>query len=328
LPASPYRRRIAVFGTHELVGAFAAHLAAGRNFRTSLVHDASFLPNISDAAFCRAMGHFIDHCRTHPIDEIVVALPGADERRVLQAVRGFASLPVDVRLAPDFAGFALAEAQLLSTEGLPLIKVSERPIRDWGKLLKELLDRFGGSMLLLFLAPLFVLVAVAIKLDSPGPVFFRQRRNGFNHRTFMMWKFRSMTHGADVPHGPYRQATRSDPRVTRVGKFLRRSSIDELPQLINVVKGEMSLVGPRPHPIALDNQYMSLIDQYASRHAVLPGITGWAQVNGYRGETDTSSKMAGRIAHDLHYIRNWSFSLDFWILALTIIRGFVHKNAY
>ena len=143
-----------------------------------------------------------------------------------------------------------------------------------------------------------------------------------------MWKFRSMTHAPDLADGAYRQATKGDPRITRVGAFLRRTSIDELPQLINVLRGEMSLVGPRPHPVALDDRYMTLIDQYASRHAVLPGITGWAQVNGYRGETDTDSKMAGRIAHDMQYIRHWSFKLDFWILALTVIRGFVHKNAY
>jgi lipopolysaccharide/colanic/teichoic acid biosynthesis glycosyltransferase len=133
---------------------------------------------------------------------------------------------------------------------------------------------------------------------------------------------------AKSPGTTYRQATRNDPRITRVGAILRKTSLDEFPQFINVLRGEMSLVGPRPHPIALDNQYMYLIDQYASPHAVLPGMTGWAQVNGFRGETDTDEKMAGRIAHDLHYIRNWTLTLDLWILALTAIRGFVNKNAY
>jgi Undecaprenyl-phosphate glucose phosphotransferase len=328
LPESPYRRRVAVFGTHELVASFAEHLSQRRHFRTSLVHSASILSDISDTAFKIAIDHFIAHCRQNPVSEVVIALPGADERRVLDTVSRFASLPVDVRLAPDQAGFALARHQLLGGAGLPLVTVSTRPIRDWGKLLKELVDRLGAALLLAFLAPLFLVVAAAIKLDSRGPVFFRQPRNGFNHSTFMMWKFRSMQVAVEPPDAPYRQATRNDPRITRVGGFLRRTSIDELPQLINVLKGEMSLVGPRPHPIALDDQYMSLIDQYATRHAVLPGITGWAQVNGYRGETDTDEKMAGRIAHDLNYIRNWSFSLDFWILCLTVIRGFVHKNAY
>ena len=332
LPDSPYRRRVAVFGTHELVGAFASHLSHRANFRTSLVHSATVLPGIADQPFKTAIDHFVTHCRQNAVTEVVVALPGADEERVLHAVSGFAVLPVDVRLAPDQAGFALARHQLLGGAALPLVTVSARPIRDWGKLLKEVFDRIGATLLLAFLAPLFLVVAIAIKLESKGPVFFKQQRNGFNHRIFWMWKFRSMVAnadgGAETPETPYRQATRGDPRITRVGAFLRKTSIDELPQLINVLKGEMSLVGPRPHPIALDDQYMALIDQYATRHAVLPGITGWAQVNGYRGETDTPAKMAGRIAHDLHYIRNWTPTLDLWILALTVIRGFVNKNAY
>ncbi len=328
LPDSPYRRRVALFGTQNLAGAFAAHLGERRHFRTTLVHAATVRPNVSDRAFRMAVDSFVRYCRRNPVSEIVVALPWGAERQVLEAVRAFSMLPVDVRLAPDSAGFALARHQLLGGAGLPLVTVSTRPIRDWGKLLKELFDRIGAVLLLVFLAPLFVCVAIAIRVDSPGPVFFRQQRNGFNHGTFWMWKFRSMVADAEPPGEAYRQATRGDPRITRVGAVLRRTSIDELPQLINVVRGEMSLVGPRPHPVALDNQYMSLIEHYATRHAVLPGITGWAQVNGYRGETDTEEKMAGRIAHDLHYIRNWSFSLDFWILILTVIRGFVHKNAY
>ena len=328
LPDSPYRRRVAVFGTHDLVASFAEHLAERRHFRTSLVHAAAIRPDFADQPFKTALDHFTTHCRHNPVSEVVIALPGAAETRVLEAVQAFATLPVDVRLAPDQAGFALARHQLLGGAALPLVTVSTRPIRDWGKLLKEAFDRLGAILLLAFLAPLFLVVAAAIKLESKGPVFFKQQRNGFNHRTFAMWKFRSMEENADEPGTPYRQATKNDPRITRVGAFIRKTSIDELPQLINVARGEMSLVGPRPHPIALDDQYMALIDQYATRHAVLPGITGWAQVNGYRGETDSPEKMAGRIAHDLNYIRNWSFSLDFWILCLTVIRGFVHKNAY
>jgi polysaccharide biosynthesis protein PslA len=328
LPDSPYRRRVAVFGSHTLVTTFAAHLRSRRNFRTSLVHSAAVAPETTDHAFKLALDHFVAHCRRHPISDVVIALHWNDDRRVLEAVRACTSLPVDVWLAPDSAGFALARSQLLGGAELPLVTVSTRPIRDWGKLLKELFDRVGAAALLVFLGPFLLCIAIAIKLDSPGPVFFRQRRNGFNHRTFLMWKFRSMAADAEAPGSPYRQATRNDPRVTRVGALLRRTSIDELPQLINVVRGEMSLVGPRPHPIALDSQYMSIIDRYATRHAVLPGITGWAQVNGYRGETDSDEKMAARIAHDLHYIRNWSPALDIWILLLTVIRGFVNKNAY
>ena len=324
LPDSPYRRRVAVFGTDRLATAFAAHMADPGSSRAELVHRTGLPDDTDTATFRHEAASFIQYCRHHPVSEVVVALPWADEERIMTAVHAFSALPVDVRLAPDQAGFALARHQLLGGTALPLVTVSTRPIRDWGKLLKEAFDRIGAALLLAFLAPLFLVVAAAIKLESRGPVFFKQQRNGFNHRVFWMWKFRSMVPDA----GPYRQATKNDPRITRVGAILRKTSIDELPQLINVLRGEMSLVGPRPHPIALDDQYMSLIDQYASRHAVLPGITGWAQVNGYRGETDTDEKMAGRIAHDLNYIRHWSFGLDFWILGLTVIRGFVHKNAY
>ena len=328
LPDSPYRHRVAVFGTADLATAFAAHLGDNGGSRTDLVHRTTLTPDADETAFRHEVEALLRYCRHNPVNEIVVALPGADDARIMTAVHAFTALPVDVRLAPDRAGYALADSPYLAGTSLPLLTVSTRPIRDWGKLLKELFDRLGAAFLLLVLSPVFLAIAAAIKLESKGPVFFKQQRNGFNHRTFLMWKFRSMAEDADKQATTYRQATKNDPRITRVGAVLRKTSLDELPQLINVVRGEMSLVGPRPHPIALDNQYMALIDHYASRHAVLPGMTGWAQVNGFRGETDTEEKMAGRIAHDLHYIRNWTPTLDIWILALTVIRGFVNKNAY
>jgi putative colanic acid biosynthesis UDP-glucose lipid carrier transferase len=170
------------------------------------------------------------------------------------------------------------------------------------------------------------IIAAAIKLDSPGPVFFRQRRYGFNNDAIVVWKFRTMHHRPDdetvVP-----QATRNDPRVTRVGRFLRRTSLDELPQIFNVLTGEMSLVGPRPHAVAHNEQYAKIIDDYLSRHRVKPGITGWAQVNGLRGETDTPEKMRLRVQHDLYYIDNWSFLFDLKILALTPFAA-INRNAY
>ncbi len=331
LPDSPYRQRIAVFGTADLATAFTAftaHLADNGGSRTDLVHSTTLAPDADEASFRHEVAALLRYCRQNPVTELVVALPWADEERIMTAVQAFSALPVDVRLAPDRAGFALADSPYLAGTALPLVTVSTRPIRDWGKLLKELFDRAGAAFLLIALSPVFAAIAIAIKLESKGPVFFVQQRNGFNHRTFRMWKFRSMVADADKQSTAYRQATKNDPRITKVGAFIRRTSLDELPQLINVLKGEMSLVGPRPHPIALDDQYATLLDHYATRHAVLPGMTGWAQVNGYRGETDTDEKMAGRIAHDLHYIRNWTVGLDLWILALTVVRGFVNKNAY
>jgi putative colanic acid biosynthesis UDP-glucose lipid carrier transferase len=184
---------------------------------------------------------------------------------------------------------------------------------------------FSGSALVV-LMPLFVLVAIAIKLDSRGPVFFRQRRHGFNHRVIRVFKFRTMTvlEDGDV----IRQAAQSDQRVTTVGRFLRRTSIDELPQLINVLRGEMSLVGPRPHALAHNEYYRDLVEHYSARHRVRPGITGWAQVHGYRGETRSSDHMRNRIQYDLHYIDNWSLLLDLKIMFKTLGSVFSSKNAY
>jgi putative colanic acid biosynthesis UDP-glucose lipid carrier transferase len=180
---------------------------------------------------------------------------------------------------------------------------------------------------LVVFAPLLLAIALAIRLDGPGPVLFRQKRYGFANNEFTVFKFRTMRHRpAEEPDVP--QARRQDPRITRVGAFLRRTSLDELPQLINVLRGDMSLVGPRPHAVAHNVQYAQIIDDYLSRHRVKPGITGWAQINGLRGETDTPEKMRARVEHDLYYIDNWSLMLDIKILLLTPLRGFVNKNAY
>src|SRR5262249_13558848 len=209
--------------------------------------------------------------------------------------------------------------------GIPMLAVHERPIVGWSLLLKEIEDRLFAAVLLLVLLPVFALIALAIKLDSQGPVFFRQKRYGFNNNPITIFKFRQMVASPEEAGVP--QARRNDPRVTRVGAFLRRTSLDELPQLINVLNGEMSLVGPRPHAVAHNEQYAKVIDDYLSRHRVKPGITGWAQVNGLRGETDTPEKMRLRVQHDLFYIDNWSFWFDLKILALTPFAA-INRNAY
>jgi undecaprenyl-phosphate galactose phosphotransferase/putative colanic acid biosynthesis UDP-glucose lipid carrier transferase len=191
---------------------------------------------------------------------------------------------------------------------------------------KRALDIVGASIALLLLAPMMAAAAIAIKLDSPGPVLFRQRRNGFNTKAFVIFKFRSMKvmeDGANVI-----QARRSDPRITTVGRLLRQTSIDELPQLLNVLKGDMSLIGPRPHALAHDNHYSEIVAEYAFRHHVKPGITGWAQVNGYRGETAKVEQMRQRVAHDLWYINNWSLMLDLTIIARTCFELIRPRNAY
>ncbi|MEM7774066.1 MAG: exopolysaccharide biosynthesis polyprenyl glycosylphosphotransferase [Pseudomonadota bacterium] len=198
--------------------------------------------------------------------------------------------------------------------------------RDWGLAAKSLLDRTGGVILLALLSPVFALIALAIRLNSVGPVFFRQRRHGLGGREIIVWKFRTMRVTENGPS--VRQATKHDPRITGIGRILRRTSLDELPQLINVVLGSMSLVGPRPHAVAHNEYYSSRIVSYNKRNLVKPGITGWAQVNGYRGETRELSQMQKRVEYDLWYIKNWSPWLDIKIILLTPVFGLVHKNAY
>jgi exopolysaccharide biosynthesis polyprenyl glycosylphosphotransferase len=208
--------------------------------------------------------------------------------------------------------------------------VFDRPLSDWNAAVKAVFDRVVAAFALVLLAPVMLATALAVKLDSRGPVFFRQKRHGFNNEIIEVLKFRSMyAEMADV--NAARQVTKDDPRVTRVGRFIRKTSLDELPQLVNVLRGELSLVGPRPHAIetkAGNRLYQDVVDGYFARHRMKPGITGWAQVNGWRGETDTVEKLERRIEHDLHYIENWSLSFDLYILAMTPISLFNTRNAY
>ena len=210
---------------------------------------------------------------------------------------------------------------------MPCLSVFEKPISDWNYVLKLIEDKLLGSIILLLNLPLLGIIALAIKLDSPGPVLFKQNRYGFNNELFEVFKFRTMFVDRPPEEG-VPQATRNDPRVTRVGNFLRRTSLDELPQLFNVIMGTMSLVGPRPHAVEHNEQYDSLIQGYSARHRVKPGITGWAQVNGSRGETDTTEKMLERVRYDVFYIENWSLFLDIRILIMTLFVALSQKNAY
>ena len=205
--------------------------------------------------------------------------------------------------------------------------MQERPLSGWSYIVKAIEDRTLALLILIMISPILLLIAILIRLDSPGPALFRQQRYGFNNNVFTVYKFRSMRNDAGDARGG-RQATRGDPRITRIGAFLRKSSLDELPQLFNVLQGDMSLVGPRPHAVAHNEEYAGIIDQYLGRHKVKPGITGWAQVHGLRGETDTPDKMEMRVQYDLYYIDNWSLWLDLKILVRTLFVGFVNQNAY
>ncbi len=253
-------------------------------------------------------------------DLVIITLPEAASRRIAAVLRRMSGMAVDIRLAPDTARFYRPDARVSSIGGLPFLHLRDKPISGMAAAAKRAEDLLIGVPLLCLAAPLMLLVALAIRLDSPGPVLFIQSRLGFNNRVIRVRKFRTM-HGAASDERGCRQARREDPRVTRVGRWLRRTSLDELPQLINVVGGSMSLVGPRPHALgtaAAGLPFEAAAAEYESRHRVKPGITGWAQVRGWRGETDTLEKLRRRVEHDLHYIAHWSLGFDLRILALTV----------
>jgi Undecaprenyl-phosphate glucose phosphotransferase len=268
--------------------------------------------------------------RREPVDQIIVALPWSAETRVLTLLRRLRSLPIDIALAPDLVGFSVSRSAYAALGGVVLLQVFSRPLADWRLVMKGVEDRGLALLLLLLFAPVLLLIAVLIKFDSRGPVFFRQQRYGFNQQLINVLKFRTMyAHLEDRTAAQL--ATRNDRRVTRIGRFLRRSSLDELPQLVNVLRGDMSIVGPRPHALsarAADRLYEEVVEEYAARHRVKPGITGWAQVNGWRGETDTYDKIKKRVEYDLDYIENWSLAFDIKILLMTVAAVFRTENAY
>jgi Undecaprenyl-phosphate glucose phosphotransferase len=265
--------------------------------------------------------------RRHPIDVVIVALPWDAESRLLAWMKKLRSLPADVRLCPDMIGFHLPHRQVTHIGGVPMLNVFDKPLAGWNLIVKSLEDRVLAACILTLIMPFLALISLAIKLDSRGPVLFRQQRYGFNNEVIEISKFRTM-HVDRCDDSDVVQATRDDPRVTRVGRILRRTSLDELPQFLNVLGGTMSIVGPRPHAVAHNEQYSRLIDEYLARHRVKPGITGWAQVNGLRGETETLEKMEQRVRYDLYYIENWSLLFDVRIILRTLLVGFRHPNAY
>lgn len=273
----------------------------------------------------------VEFARRTRIDLLLVSIPVTAEERVLQMVRKLWVLPVDVRLSAHTSRLRLRPRSYSYVGTVPVLDIYDKPITDWDVVQKWLFDRVVGGLLLLLLSPVMLAVALAVKLDSRGPVFFRQRRYGFNNELIEVFKFRSMyVDQSDITAA--RLVTKDDPRVTRVGRFIRKTSLDELPQLINVaLLGTLSLVGPRPHAMhakAENRLYAEVVDGYFARHRVKPGITGWAQINGWRGETDTSEKIQRRVECDLFYIENWSVMFDMLILARTPFALLKNENAY
>ncbi|RYE55734.1 MAG: undecaprenyl-phosphate glucose phosphotransferase, partial [Sphingobacteriales bacterium] len=266
-----------------------------------------------------------EDARDGKIDSVFITLPMRAELRMRTVLDRLADTTVSPYVIPDVFSFDLLHSRLTCLQGIPALSIYDSPLVDngWAKRLEDLVL---GSLMLLGLSIPMLIVALGVKITSPGPVFFRQTRYGMGGENIKVWKFRSMTVCEDG--GTVTQATRSDPRVTPFGNFLRRTSLDELPQLFNVISGSMSLVGPRPHAVSHNEFYRGQIKGYMLRHKVKPGITGLAQINGFRGETDTLDKMSGRIAYDLEYIRNWSLMLDLKVLWLTLFKGFVGKHVY
>nr|WP_303626016.1 undecaprenyl-phosphate glucose phosphotransferase [Rhodopseudomonas palustris] len=273
----------------------------------------------------------LEFARRTRVDLVLFALPISAETRILQMLNKLWVLPVDIRLSAHTNKLRFRPRAYSYVGSVPTLDVFEAPITDWDQVMKQLFDRVVGGLILLAAAPVMALVALAVKLDSPGPVLFRQKRFGFNNERIDVFKFRSMYHHQADPTAS-KVVTKNDPRVTRVGKFIRRTSLDELPQLFNVVfKGNLSLVGPRPHAVQMKLQsrlFDEAVDGYFARHRVKPGITGWAQINGWRGEIDNEEKIQKRVEFDLYYIENWSVLFDLFILLKTpwaLLKG---ENAY
>ena len=272
------------------------------------------------------LNELVDWTVSRKIDEVYIALPMRAEARIREIVNRLADSTASVYIVPDIFVLNILNARLVNMGGIPIVNVFESPFYGVAGWVKRLEDIVLGSLILLFTAIPMIFIAIGVKLSSRGPVIFKQRRYGLDGEEIVVWKFRTMTVCEDG--GEIKQAQKSDPRITRFGAFLRRTSLDELPQFINVLQGRMSIVGPRPHAVAHNIYYRKLISGYMLRHKVKPGITGLAQINGWRGETDTVEKMEKRIESDLKYLRQWSLFLDLKIIVLTVVKGAWKVNAY
>jgi Undecaprenyl-phosphate glucose phosphotransferase len=296
----------------------------GYHFLTPIEAEAS--PQVREEALARDLAQVIAGARVLQPEAILLVMPWHDTDMIDRCADALRQLPAEVHLGPEHILDRFEQVEVLKIGPVASLQLRRMPLSRLELLEKGAIDLLFASTALLMLTPMLIAVAILIKLDSPGPVFFLQRRFGFNQKPFQIIKFRSMRTCEDGP--VVCQAKKDDPRVTRVGRWLRRWSVDEVPQLFNVIKGDMSLVGPRPHALSHDREFERRISTYARRHNVKPGITGWAQIHGLRGETDTDDKMRRRVEHDLYYIDNWSVWLDLQILIRTVISPMTYRNAY
>jgi len=277
---------------------------------------AERLGDLEPGQMLGAVEDIASYVKTHKVDLIYLALPMASQPRILKLLDELCDTTASVYFAPDIFLFDLIQARMDTIGGMPVLAVCETPFYGVNGLVKRASDIVLAALILVLISPVLAAVALGVKLSSPGPVIFKQRRYGLSGEEILVYKFRSMRATDDGP--VVKQATKDDPRITRFGAFIRKTSLDELPQFINVLQGRMSIVGPRPHAVAHNEMYRKLIKSYMIRHKVKPGITGWAQVNGLRGETETVDKMKARIEYDLDYLRHWSLALDLKIIWKTV----------
>jgi putative colanic acid biosynthesis UDP-glucose lipid carrier transferase len=339
------QRTVAIVGAQGFARTLLAHLnrTPGQGFTPVCLLDTSGNEALHASGISRAGGagntragrlpvlndfdEFVAKVRAEGINEIWLALPLSEEHTIYRFVHAMRHDFVNLRLIPDTRSMSLFNHSMTDVAGLPTINLTTSPVGTLQMWPKLLFDRCFAAAALTALAPLLICIAIAIKATSKGPVLFTQFRKGADGRPFRIYKFRSMAlHKEQAGH--VTQAKRHDPRVTKIGAFLRRTSLDELPQFLNVLFGQMSVVGPRPHAIEHDDLYKDLVYGYMFRYRIKPGITGWAQVNGYRGATTKVEKMESRVKFDLFYIQNWSFWFDIKIVAITMFKGFVSRNAY
>ena len=330
--AEPGHRRSAV-----IIGASALGVKVAKSLGQSPVQGLEFLGFFDDRTDARVHADSIGrrlgmlrgaapYIREHGVKEVFITLPLGSQPRIIELLEQLQSTTASIYFVPDVFGISIIQGRLQDMNGVPVVGICETPFTGTNRMIKRFSDIVLGSLILVLIAPALAAVAIGVKLSSPGPAIFKQRRNGLNGEEIVVYKFRSMT---SMDNGPVvKQATKGDARITRFGAFIRKTSLDELPQFINVLQGHMSIVGPRPHAVAHNEMYRQLIKAYMVRHKVKPGITGWAQVNGHRGETDTIEKMQARVEYDLEYLRNWSLGLDLVIILRTVKSVWADAKAY
>ncbi len=330
--ARPEARRTAV-----VVGAGPLGVKVSRALMASADDGVDFLgffddrtdDRVQDSTVAQRLGNLANvasYVSQHGVREVYITLPLGSQPRIVELQEQVQGTTASLFFVPDVFGISIIQGRLHDMNGVPVVGICETPFTGTNQLVKRISDVVLASLILVLISPALLAIAIGVRLSSPGPVVFKQRRNGLAGEEIVIYKFRSMT---AQDNGPVvRQATKEDPRITRFGSLIRRTSLDELPQFVNVLQGRMSIVGPRPHAVAHNEEYRRLIKAYMVRHKVKPGITGWAQVNGHRGETDTIEKMQARVEYDLEYLRNWTLGLDLQIIVRTIRLVFFDRGAY